>query len=488
VIRVGSERQALDLFEEIVDRDRKYPLVGLTCRPGKRDPAMPVEQVRQRIWPNVPIYLIEPRESRTLNSLLTEELGADDFGAYNGAGRVWWPGVDKDALPSWHPLIYDDTKRYGEETLGRMAAEFSRVPESMQELSPREQTALRLRSVPRPPAASAHAEPAPVVPVATRRDLRRLAGELRRADRETPIVVLTLGENADEPVFNPGAVRSAVDPHIPVYVLGNSDLCRRLDHALGTDLAVHDGDARIYWTGVNGQSDPAEHPLVSVSVEGDMREPAVRLRAALDLSRPPVRGQLTGTRERLQAAKQRASDTARQLRESQDEARTLRSRLERTAADLVDARQRLAALEAAGLDAAEIDLIGRMDTDARLHRLISREWQRALPSGEDRKRFPLGGYTFGERFIKSVEELRDTPAERIGWVCAMVASGRANEMPGLQTHQSRDSWAGSDSRTDSAKAWTCRLREGASRLLYWVKVDGRVEFAMVTKRPAPERG
>src|SRR5271166_2872042 len=80
VVRVSCERLARVLFAEIVRRDREYPIVGLTCRPGRRDPAMPVELVRERIWPSVPIYVIEPRESRIVNELLPRDLGA-----YNGA-------------------------------------------------------------------------------------------------------------------------------------------------------------------------------------------------------------------------------------------------------------------------------------------------------------------------------------------------------------------------------------------------------------------
>ncbi len=61
MVRVSCERLARVLFAEIVRLDRAYPIVGLTCRPGRRDPAMPVERSRERIWPTVPIYVIEPR-------------------------------------------------------------------------------------------------------------------------------------------------------------------------------------------------------------------------------------------------------------------------------------------------------------------------------------------------------------------------------------------------------------------------------------------
>lgn len=494
VVQVASEPQAVALYAEIVRHDRKYPIVGLTCRAGTRDPAMPVELVRERIWPSVPIYVIEPRESRSVNNLLPKDLGV-----YNGAARVWWPGVDTDSEPSWHPLIYDSTKHYGERALERLAAEFVKVPGSISDPSPREQAAIRLRSVLRPAESCVKPQDsAPVLPLATRKDLRRLTTDLRRTNRDYPIVVLTLGARADEPAFPPSAIRPALDPHVPVYVLGSPDLCRRLEYALDPQLAVHDGDARIFWPGVSRDSDPTEHPLVPAHSATDKRAPADRLIAALDLSRPSVRGHVAVTHKRLQTVEQRAADRLRELHEARCELDMALARAEVAEAQLATLERRLDTLQQAGLDMDELEALARMDPEAIMQRLICREWLTSLQAA-DRSEHLLGGYRLGANFLVGVEDRRIAiPTARIAFGCAMVACGRAAELPGLEPRHWREgkmSGSGDDAqvvRTDGGKGWMCTLGHGratAARLCYWVLPCGDIEFDSVrTPAEVGQRG
>ncbi len=480
VLRVVSESQARALCVEILCGDRDYPIVGLTCRAGVREPALPVERVRERVWPGAPIYVIEPRESRIVNGLLP-----DGLGAYNGAARVWWPGVDRDSEASWHPLIYDRAGVYGEEALERIAREFSLKAGETAVLSEREQAALRLRAVPRPTGQDTgrSTEVARIVGLATRKDLRRLTGELRRGDRDVPVVVLSFAEGAREPAFSPTAVCRALDPRVAVYVLGSEDLCRRLAQILGPRLGVDGGDARIYWPGVGSESDPDENPLVLAKSDLDSREPVVRLIEALELSRPDISRHVKALRERLSAAEQRACETLFELRESRAVLTVALAGAGSAETALAVAEQQLEALRRAGLDETELELLVGMDGDARLHRLISREWLGAMASAAERREFPPGGYVFGERFLESVQRLTGTRIDRIAWACAMVASGRAKSIPGLEPHHLRARSSGSAGqlvRADGAKAWICRLLgDGASRLHYWARVDGITEFATV---------
>lgn len=159
------------------------------------------------------------------------------------------------------------------------------------ELSPQQQAVLQSRTAPRPleitasrpsDAAQDRADThsAPLYFVVSRDDLWHLMTELRREDRDYPIIVLTLSDGGAEG-FPPDSLRE-LDSSVPIYLLGNSRLCQRLADMLGPQFAVGGGDARIFWN-----SDAVDHPLVPLH-SADNRDPAERLVSAFDLSRPHV--------------------------------------------------------------------------------------------------------------------------------------------------------------------------------------------------------
>jgi two-component system, NarL family, response regulator YdfI len=144
-----------------------------------------------------------------------------------------------------------------------------------------------------------------------------LTTELRRPDRDYPIVVITCCEgNADEG-FWASAVR-ALDPSVPVYLVG-SRLCRRLAEMLGPQFAVEAGDARIFWSGVGEARDGTDHPLVPARSASDGRDPAERLVSALELSRPLVRRSFASVEGRVATLEAQAIRSLTELRESQRE-------------------------------------------------------------------------------------------------------------------------------------------------------------------------
>ena len=119
------------MCEEILDPGRTSPIVGVTCRPGSRNPALAVNLVREVVWANVTIYVIEPQQARAMSKILPDALGA-----YNGAARIWMPGVGEHPDHTWHPLIHDSTGIYGEDALRRLADEFAIKPPGAAELTP----------------------------------------------------------------------------------------------------------------------------------------------------------------------------------------------------------------------------------------------------------------------------------------------------------------------------------------------------------------
>lgn len=128
-----------------------------------------------------------------------------------------------------------------------------------------------------------------------------------------------------------------------------------------------------------------------------------------------------------------------------------------------------------------------------MQRLICREWLRSLEAADRRGKHLLGGYRFASGFLASIEDRRiATPRERIAFACAMVACGRAAELPGLEPHPWREgklSGSGDDPqavRADGGRGLMCNLGygRGAARLFYWLLPDGKIEFDSVRNHEA----
>ena len=481
IFRVATAGQLRALCAEIFDGVRTSPIVGLTCRPGSSNPALAVDLACEVVWASVPIYVVEPQQAREMSNLLP-----DGLGAYNGAVRIWMPGVREHLDPSWHPLIHDATGIYGEDALRRLAAEFAIQPPGGAKLTAEQQALVQVRSPPPPTVASE----ARLLRVSSRKDLRRLVSDLR-GDGDGAIIVLTVGARGETPAFPPGSTRTALKDPASIFVLESTDLCRRLAHAVGPQLAVDGGDARIFWPGAGSDSDPAEHPLVRACVAGDSRSAMERLIAAFELSRPLVRRHLAPIQARLAALEKQSARALSKSRESEAEQRRAIERAEAAETQLAGLQSQLAALQAAGLDTAELRAVAGMDREAVMQRLICREWLTALAAA-DRRDQVLGGYRLAPEFMTSVEDRRiATPAARIAFACAMVACGRASELPGLEPHPWREGKSGGGDdpqavREDRAKAWMCNLGHGrgAARLFYWLLPDGVIEFDSVRNHEA----
>ena len=456
---VRKPEQTKALYEEIVSPNRVYPIVGLSCKFGRANPPVSVNRVREVVWDTAPIYIIESRESRTLDDLLS------DLGAYNGAMRVWWPGVDPDSESRWHPLIYDRTGKYGEDTVQRLAEVFAhRPPESLEDLTEEQRTALRLSVVPRPGEA-VPIRSATVIPLTTRRDLRRLTSDLR-SKRSHPIVVLTLGGGTDTPVFSPAALAERIDPNIPIYIVGTDDLCRRLANALDEPLAVHGGDARVFWPGAQAGADPAEHPRVPAASE-DITTPVERLIAALELSRPGVREHVSALERRLQQTQGKAGDSTRDLRYTRTENRALLAR-----AESAERERDAAATSSLRWPRRHRPGRGRSDRDAQHRRAPSPTNRPRMAESGTRPREsgrPPTEICVWSRVHPLCEQTHGdiTSTNRMGRRRDLVGCGRAPALQGIGPHQLRQSSTGSAQQVvrsrDGAKAWRAKLNgEGAS--------------------------
>lgn len=119
LLKIESPRQVRRLADEILDRERDYPVVGLTAKAGASAPAMSASRVRDIIGGGIPLYFVTTHRL----TLRLSELLPDGLGVWAGATRIWWPGAGRDNDPEEHLVIYDAHGDYGEETYKRLENE-----------------------------------------------------------------------------------------------------------------------------------------------------------------------------------------------------------------------------------------------------------------------------------------------------------------------------------------------------------------------------
>jgi len=317
-------------------------------------------------------------------------------------------------------------------------------------------------------------------------DPELLAAEVLDPERTQAIVLLTSREGEREPAIDPEEVAKLIDGDARLCFMESGPMTRQLEELLPRKLAVFGGAARIWWPGTSESSDPYDHPLVHdrYDVYGTRTEKFLgrRWQEGPPGDVAPVEPELVVAkrdRDRAQERQERAEAEASELREKN---RALAERLAAAEASLHAARQAArSARQAQARKPVELDRAGE------LHVLIARSWADALTE-HDRVEHPLGAYRFGSRFLEGVGTVAGATDERVAWVCAMVACGRAPEIDGLDLHHLRTGAGGTDPQrrreSDGAVAWRCSVKTrqpSAPRLHYWVIPGGLIEFADVVK-------
>lgn len=107
----------------------------------------------------------------------------------------------------------------------------------------------------------------------------------------------------------------------------------------------------------------------------------------------------------------------------------------------------------------------------------------------DRRDHPLERMRVGAAFLDSVRELEGIEVAKVLEVCAQVACGAAQDIPGREVHRMRETAAGGSNfrtrKSDGAQAWRCSLQVNtpSARRLHWWAVSSEAgnvfEFAAV---------
>lgn len=310
------------------------------------------------------------------------------------------------------------------------------------------------------------------LPVRTANELGPLVSEITSDTRSWAVVGLTSRHGQDRPALSPAAVRAIVGPTVPIYLI-----CWRvtisLQKRLPNDLHVFGGAARIWWPMPKPDRRPASHPLV-YDGSGEYGAAALTdLECAYHASRPPSRQSEQQLRRERDNAEGRARGLASQVSElTQDR--------DQVAPEITTHRRTEADTRAD--DDFETILI---DTERKLHLMICEQWYDASSGRTSREQYPLGRYIIASRLIADLHEHEvGVPLHRLGWVMAMVASGRAPAILGLSVHP-LVTGTGRASQLirarDGAKGWRCTLAHisGGPRLHYWILPNGVIEFEAV---------
>jgi hypothetical protein len=311
------------------------------------------------------------------------------------------------------------------------------------------------------------------------KDVRRLIAEILLESRDYPIIGLTLRDGEAGPALMPQEVRAVAGERTRIYLIVGDYLLQRLQRAQGTKLGSAWGAVWVWWPECGARDTGSSSGLQQFAHELELSRPVVRR----EVER--LADELATSGHELAEARESNNSLKRELRAAEVGERGTTARAEAAEQKLEEAQAYLKSLKDAGLDSEELRMIAQMDPGDRLHRLIFREWMRLTP--DDRREHQLS-YTFGVRFLATVEQHRDIPRDRLAWACTMIACGR--KPAGLEVHPLRKGNGGNDPqvvRADGAKAWRARITTSApnapvaSRLHFWIQAGGGagVEFGSV---------
>ncbi len=125
-----------------------------------------------------------------------------------------------------------------------------------------------------------------------------------------------------------------------------------------------------------------------------------------------------------------------------------------------------------------------------LETLIVQQWTKTLQGPFDWGEWPLARYRLGDGVVRAAADRgafarcsSTGGAERLAWVCAMVACGRAERIGSLDPSPLCNQLDGVQIvRADGARGWRCNIERDAprgSKLHYWVYPSGLIEFNAV---------
>jgi hypothetical protein len=322
-----------------------------------------------------------------------------------------------------------------------------------------------------------------IVTAETVEDVRSLANDILREDRQTPIVCLTSRSGEDVPAMDPTDVRGVVGRKALVWFVRTGDMTTMLQRRLGR-FGVTDGAVRIYWAGVGRDSDQRDHPLIHDPYHTYGIEMVKRLRHFWELGPNAYNALPTAIQKELELLRRQRTRGFAEAARLSKQVESLSAQLQRTKDRARRAEEQVRNADRPSREEPGRDLRSARGPRAEFFLMVAAAWAAALEREEHHAR-PLQRMTFHDEFLSDLARLTEGHRRRTARVCAMVASGRAAEIDGLQLHPLRTGQgptAPQTVREDGAKAMRCSVQRNAPaaiRLHFWQLSEGAIEFANV---------
>jgi hypothetical protein len=312
-------------------------------------------------------------------------------------------------------------------------------------------------------------------------EARQHAERLMNDARKRPAIVITTRPSQTQPWIDPHEIRELLGDGPEILFLAEDRALHQFVRAVPHGFGLEWSNARIYWPNFTLLCDGKRHPLVRDSGA----DPVGRLREfyvsgpKFDLANPGGKVERKpselGYVDRLSALLGANAN----LTSERDQAKQRAARAERKLSGRPDRRRRQA--ERDGTEPER-------DLDREFREAVAEIWL-DLHGPDERRRFPLRGYSLGRRFLESAEALPPEVVRRLPRVCAVVLCGRANELGDYEPHQiGAGTSAGSGVLTrsaDGAIAMRCRVG-GSHRLHWWACTDTRIDLALVVHADSHE--
>lgn len=110
LVRQGVEEFALGV---LLRSERRLPVVGVSFPPGADAPVLDPDRLARVLAGMAHVWLVPPDTTWALSALLPERLGV-----YNGAVRLWWPGLNAGSRPQDHRLWLRDAEAIDDDVIG----------------------------------------------------------------------------------------------------------------------------------------------------------------------------------------------------------------------------------------------------------------------------------------------------------------------------------------------------------------------------------